>query len=364
MGWRVQELALGALIKDSRVQPRESINLSVVSEYALALAKAPVYREAGLPVDPFPPLVAFHERNERGYDLYWLADGWHRALAADEAGLDTFVVDVREGGVYDAILFAAGANARHGMRRTNRDKHRAVRMLFDHPTVIREGWGNARIAHAAGTSEALARVVRRERELELGLPESRERRGADGKVYSLQLRASPDGPQEPLSATGGPLAGLGGVGAANGTGRVVLYQCATPDCDAVTTEVSWHCASCGSHLPTAGFPPGRGCPVCDATDADAALPVLALIRDMPLPEARSGGGQVPYSPGRLRPSGAVLAYERLATALDLLDGLEVAPEVIAAESPDPEHLRRRVEAIRMRLDEVLRALVVPLGLVR
>src|SRR5687768_18424578 len=84
---RIQKIGLAEIIRDSLVQPREAINMTTVSEYALAMAKAPVYQGAGLPVEAFPPVVVFHEQDDAGRNLYWLADGWHRVLAADEAGL-------------------------------------------------------------------------------------------------------------------------------------------------------------------------------------------------------------------------------------------------------------------------------------
>jgi hypothetical protein len=348
-------LPLRALIRDSRVQPREAINLTTVSEYAQAMAKAPVYRAAGLDVRSFPPVVVFHEVDHRGNDLYWLADGWHRALAAEEAGLETFDAEVHEGGVYDAILYAAGANAAHGLRRTNRDKHRAVRMVLDHPTVIREEWGNARVAHAAGVSDFLVKTVRRERELELGLTPSTERRGQDGKLYSLQLRhdrKATSGPERATSAPEAPERATGsGAPITNGSAPVAavepeafLHQCKTDGCDAVTTEESWHCDDCGAHLPIRDYPVGVECPVCVGDPLAEPLSVLARVEHVEMPKAeRNGTTQAPYTPGTMKPPGAVLALERLVAVLDLIDSLaEHDFGDIIAESPDPDRLLARV----------------------
>jgi hypothetical protein len=41
--------------------------------------------------------------------------------------------EIRQGSLRDAILFACGANAVHGLRRTNKDKRRAVRTLLKDP---------------------------------------------------------------------------------------------------------------------------------------------------------------------------------------------------------------------------------------
>ena len=62
---------------------------------------------------------------------YWLADGFHRVRAAQEAGLAGINADVRQGTRRDAVLFSAGANAVHGLRRSNADKRRAVETLLN-----------------------------------------------------------------------------------------------------------------------------------------------------------------------------------------------------------------------------------------
>jgi hypothetical protein len=48
-------------------------------------------------------------------------------------GLAKISADVREGSRRDAILYAVGANASHGLKRTNRDKRNAVRVLLKDP---------------------------------------------------------------------------------------------------------------------------------------------------------------------------------------------------------------------------------------
>ena len=48
-------------------------------------------------------------------------------------GLAKISADVREGSRRDAILYAVGANASHGLKRTNRDKRNAVMVLLKDP---------------------------------------------------------------------------------------------------------------------------------------------------------------------------------------------------------------------------------------
>ena len=64
---------------------------------------------------------------------YWLADGFHRYHAHKQAGLDDIRVDLRQGNLREAILYSVGANAHHGLRRSNEDKRRAVLRLLEDP---------------------------------------------------------------------------------------------------------------------------------------------------------------------------------------------------------------------------------------
>lgn len=103
------------LKRDRGTQMRLAISEAVVREYAddmLAGAK-------------MPPPVVFYDGTD-----YILADGFQRVLAAILAGLSKIEVDVEMGDVREAILYAVGANAKHGVRRTNREKRNAVETLL------------------------------------------------------------------------------------------------------------------------------------------------------------------------------------------------------------------------------------------
>jgi hypothetical protein len=71
------------------------------------------------------PLVVFHDD-----EAYWLAESFYRFSAAREAELETIACEVRSGSLRDAILRSAGANATHGLHRSNADKRRAVLLLL------------------------------------------------------------------------------------------------------------------------------------------------------------------------------------------------------------------------------------------
>lgn len=106
---------------DGGTQPRGSIDKDVVRDYA----------EAMLAGAAFPPVIVFYDGED-----HWLADGFHRIAASQVIKLDEFPMDVQTGTLRDAVLFACGANATHGHRRSNADKRRAVTTLLED-----EEWG-------------------------------------------------------------------------------------------------------------------------------------------------------------------------------------------------------------------------------
>lgn len=111
----IQMMSIDAIRLDERCQPRMSINPEVIDEYAEAMTQGA----------EFPPLTVYRDGS-----TFWLADGFHRIAAAKYAGKQHIVCDVQQGTIRDAILHAVGANANHGMRRTNADKRRAVETLL------------------------------------------------------------------------------------------------------------------------------------------------------------------------------------------------------------------------------------------
>jgi len=135
-------LRLNQITRNPRLQPRVAIDEDTAGEYALCLKADP-------PVQ-LPPVVVFRS----GQSVY-LADGYHRFRAHELAGLGQILVDVRQGAFRDALLFSLGANTKHGLRRTNEDKRKAVQTMLDDPEWSR--WSNRRIAGACGVTEGLVR---------------------------------------------------------------------------------------------------------------------------------------------------------------------------------------------------------------
>lgn len=74
---------------------------------------------------PVPPVVLYCEKAEQKLK-YWIADGWHRIAATTGLNWTKIPAIVHQGNRADAIRRALGANADHGLRRTNADKRNAV----------------------------------------------------------------------------------------------------------------------------------------------------------------------------------------------------------------------------------------------
>lgn len=161
-------VALTAIVNDGGTQMRAGMDAATITEYSEALAEADAW--------PFPPIVVFHDGEK-----YWLADGFHRVNAAHRIGkFSQIPADVRSGTRRDAVLHAAGANASHGLRRTNGDKRRAVDVLLRDEEWSQ--WSDGEIARKCAVSQPFVSAMRRE--LTQNGFESTARKGADGRTIN------------------------------------------------------------------------------------------------------------------------------------------------------------------------------------
>ena len=110
-------LEINKIELDVTMQCRAKIDMETVAHYAEQI-------KAGV---EFPAVKVFYDSKNK---KYWLADGWHRVLAHQNAGKATILEDITPGSRQDAIKYALGANASHGLRRTNADKHRCVEIAL------------------------------------------------------------------------------------------------------------------------------------------------------------------------------------------------------------------------------------------
>lgn len=151
--------------RDGGTQLRESTDAAVVDDYAEAMTGGA----------PFPAVVVFDDG-----EVKWLADGFHRAAAAEQSGETDILTDVREGSLRDALLFAVEESGKHSpLRRTNADKRKAVEVLLADDEWCQ--WSDREIARRAGVSDKTVGRLRPAAEV----PQLDTRKGADGKTYDV-----------------------------------------------------------------------------------------------------------------------------------------------------------------------------------
>jgi len=149
------EKILGVDIRtDGGTQPRVGIDMEVVREYAEAMNQGAT----------FPPVTVYYDGSK-----YWLADGFHRVKAAFLAAEGKPALDKRsikieaevlQGTRRDAILHSVGANAQHGLRRTNADKRRSVLTLLRDDDW--QQWSDREIARRCGVHWDTVGKIRKE----------------------------------------------------------------------------------------------------------------------------------------------------------------------------------------------------------
>lgn len=183
------KIALPKIITDAGTQCRAELNHETVSEYAEAM-------KSGV---KFPPPVVFTDGKG-----YWLADGFHRLEAAEQNGEKFIECDLRQGKRLDAVKFSLGANAAHGLRRTNADKQKsadiAVREFPDSSdgalaemcAVSRQLIVDARQRQVANFATSKSEKPSKS---QVSAPPPR-RTGKDGKTYSVPPRNSSPPPRK------------------------------------------------------------------------------------------------------------------------------------------------------------------------
>ena len=111
---------------DGGTQARVELNMDTVAEYTAFLKEDDA--------NDLPAARVYFDGTNK-----WLADGFHRHFAYTAAGRASMPTDIRTGTQRDAILYACGANAEHGLKRTNEDKRKAVGTLLADPEWSKMG---------------------------------------------------------------------------------------------------------------------------------------------------------------------------------------------------------------------------------
>lgn len=139
----MSDLEISQIRMDGGTQPRAQLNWLVIDEYAESM-------KSGV---KFAPVTVFYDGKE-----HWLADGFHRVNAALQAEKETITADVHQGTRRDAVLWSVGANADHGLRRTNEDKRRAVMSLLNDSEWVQ--WSDNEIARRCKVSQPFVSKIR------------------------------------------------------------------------------------------------------------------------------------------------------------------------------------------------------------
>jgi uncharacterized ParB-like nuclease family protein len=160
----VSQITLSLVNNDRRTQLRVATDQDQVDNLVAAM-------RAGIelpPIDVFPV----------GDGTFYIADGWHRFMAAAEIARGdaskVISVTVHEGGFAEALKFALGANAAHGLRRTNKDKRHCVEVACEQFPKL----SNRAIADLCKVSHVMVNDFRPQVE-----DSSTCRTGRDGKSY-------------------------------------------------------------------------------------------------------------------------------------------------------------------------------------
>jgi uncharacterized ParB-like nuclease family protein len=190
-----QDLELALIQLYGGTQTRVETHDDAISAYAEEMESGAV----------FPPIVTYFDGA-----TYWLADGFHRYLAAKRNGYETIACEVRAGGRTDALRFALGANATNGLFRNQRDKRNVVEIALEEWPDL----ANANLAELCKVSPTLVGRVRRELEKAERIPTVQTVKGRDGREYPAAIERQPRGKTEKTSRdqAGGGAGGRGKKG--------------------------------------------------------------------------------------------------------------------------------------------------------
>jgi hypothetical protein len=194
---QTQELSLDSINIYGGTQARIKTTDDAVESYAEEMAEGAV----------FPPIIVYFDGA-----THWLADGFHRYLAAKRINRASMAAEVQPGGRTDALRHALGANATNGVYRTNADKRNAVEIAL-------EEWPDRANPVIAEICRVSAEFVRRTR---TSLTQSGRIKtggavtGRDGKEYPSKIERQPRGKTESTSRDAAAGGGVGGKGGGDG----------------------------------------------------------------------------------------------------------------------------------------------------
>lgn len=160
---KIETLSIDLLRLDGGTQARIAICQDTVDTYAEVIEN-----ESG--EWPFGEIDVFHDGSD-----YFVADGFHRTLAAIRKKRASVPCRVHQGTAKDARIFGMTANDTHGLRMSQADKRTCVEWLLDNGGKMTQ----EEMANKAGVSRRFVQKVVAERKPEKahGAPSSSETQG-------------------------------------------------------------------------------------------------------------------------------------------------------------------------------------------
>lgn len=181
-------LPVSSVRTDGGTQSRSGLDEATVQRYMKVMADGVEMR----------PIEVYFD----GAD-YWPWDGFHRTEARRRLGLAEVPATVRQGTRRDAVLASLGANADHGLQRTEADQRRAVIVALEDEEW--STWSDRKIAEVTGVSHPTVSKIRKEFLGEQKPPVESLSTNGKAKVESLSTngktskkKASAPTPQAPV----------------------------------------------------------------------------------------------------------------------------------------------------------------------
>ena len=140
------KVKMSALRADQKYQPREELNGEEVKNYAELLKDGHEF--------PAPTVIDNHD------STYSLISGFHRFAAHKlnhSIDIDVEVLDLNP---LEAVVEAIQSNSKHGLKYTNEDKHRCIKLILEFEDASK--WSDNQIAKICGVSNHLVKKVREE----------------------------------------------------------------------------------------------------------------------------------------------------------------------------------------------------------
>lgn len=144
---KTETLSIDLLRLDAGTQARVKTSEETVVEYAELLTE-----KTGWPFNN--PVDVFHDGTD-----YFVADGFHRVLAANRVKRASVPCRIHSGTAHDAKIFGMTANDHHGLRMSRADKRSCVEWLLDNGGKMTQ----VELAKKAGVTDRFVRSIVAER---------------------------------------------------------------------------------------------------------------------------------------------------------------------------------------------------------